>query len=129
MPSTCRRSAASSTTPQLHPAERTTTFYLLNPDPEDPYFRQYPGKFRAELNDRLSSPLYGLLFAVLPLVFLGQAESPRQSRAASATMAVIVTTASAHSRRLPAEPCRDKHARGMADVRRPARRRGRCRPF
>jgi lipopolysaccharide export system permease protein len=83
---------SSSTTPQLQPAERDTG-YLLNPDPEDPYFRRYPGKFRAELHSRLSSPLYGLLFAVLPLVFLGQAESPRQSRAASVTMAVIIMTA------------------------------------
>ncbi len=83
---------SSSTTPQLQPAERNTA-YLLNPDPEDRYFRKYPGKFRAELHDRLTSPLYGLLFAVLPLVFLGQAESPRQSRAASVTMAVVVTTA------------------------------------
>ena len=83
---------SSSTTPQLHPAARSTS-YLLNPNPDDPYFRKYPGKFRAELHDRLSSPLYGLLFAVLPLVFLGQSVSPRQSRAASATMAVIVTTA------------------------------------
>lgn len=82
---------STSTTPQLHPAERNT-LYLVNPDPEDPYFRKFPGKFRAELHDRLSSPLYGLLFAVLPLVFLGQAESPRQSRAASVTMAVVVTT-------------------------------------
>ncbi len=83
---------SSSTTPQLHPAERDT-LYLLNPDPEDRYFRQYPGKFRAELHNRLSSPLYGLLFAVLPLVFLGQAESPRRSRAASVTMAVVIMTA------------------------------------
>ncbi len=83
--------ASRSTTPQLRPAERSTG-YLLNPDPEDPYFRKFPGKFRAELHNRLSSPLYGLLFAVLPLVFLGQAESPRQSRAASVTMAVTVTT-------------------------------------
>ena len=82
---------SSSTTPQLHPSERGT-LYLLNPDPEDRFFRQYPGKFRAELHNRLSSPLYGLLFAVLPLVFLGQAESPRQSRAASVSMAVMITT-------------------------------------
>ena len=81
---------SSGTTPQLHPAERETT-YLLNPDPDDRYFRQFPGKFRAELHNRLTSPLYGLLFAVLPLAFLGQAESPRQSRAASVTMAVIIT--------------------------------------
>ncbi len=82
---------SSSTTPQLHPAERETG-YLFNPNPDDPYFRQYPGKFRAELHNRLSSPLYGLLFAVLPLVFLGQAESPRQSRAASVAMAVTIIT-------------------------------------
>lgn len=81
-----------STTPQLRPAERDTA-YLVNPDPEDAYFRKYPEKFRAELHNRLSSPLYALLFAVLPLVFLGQAESPRQSRAASVTMAVVITTA------------------------------------
>jgi lipopolysaccharide export system permease protein len=81
-----------STTPQLHPAERDTA-YLLNPNPDDSYFRKFPGKFRAELHNRLSSPLYGLLFAVLPLVFLGQAQSPRQSRAASVTMAVFITTA------------------------------------
>ena len=92
MPSTCPRSRTRSTTPQLHPAERDTA-YLLNPDPNDSYFRKYPGKFRAELHNRLSSPLYGLLFAVLPLVFLGQAESPRQSRAASVTMAVFITAA------------------------------------
>ncbi len=78
-------------TPQLHPAERDTG-YLFNPDPEDSYYRKYPGKYRSELHNRLSSPLYGLLFAVLPLVFLGQAASPRRSRAANVTMAVIITT-------------------------------------
>ena len=82
---------SSSTTPQLQPGERDTG-YLFNPDPDDPYYRKFPGKFRAELHNRLSSPLYGLLFAVLPLVFLGQAESPRQSRVASITMAVTIIT-------------------------------------
>ncbi len=81
-----------STTPQLRPAERDTA-YLFNPDPEDSYYRKYPGKFRSELHNRLSSPLYTLLFALLPLVFLGQAESPRHSRAASVTMAVLIAAA------------------------------------
>ena len=81
---------SSGTAPQLRPPEQST-LYLTNPDPEDRYFRQFPGKFRAELHNRLSAPLYALLFAVLPLVFLGQAESARQSRTANATMAVIVT--------------------------------------
>jgi lipopolysaccharide export system permease protein len=81
---------SSGAVPDLRPAERDTA-YLINPDPEDRIFRQFPEKFRAELHDRLSSPLYALLFAVLPLVFLGQAESTRQSRTASIATAVVAT--------------------------------------
>lgn len=79
------------TTPQLRPPEQTTA-YLLHPNPEDPYFRQFPGKYRAELHDRLSTPLYALLFAAVPLVFLGQAASSRRGRTAAVTMAVVATT-------------------------------------
>lgn len=71
----------------LRPRERPTT-YLLSPDPDDPYFRQFPGQFRTELHGRLATPLYGLVFAVLPLLFIGQAESPRESRAASIAMLI-----------------------------------------
>ena len=85
-------STSSGTIPDLRPAERDTA-YLINPDPEDRVFRQFPQKFRAELHDRLSSPLYTLLFAILPLLFLGQAESNRQSRTASIATCVIVTIA------------------------------------
>ena len=60
--------------PTLKPMERPTA-YLLNPDPDDPYFREFPGKFRAELHDRLTAPLYCFLFALVPLLFLGQAQS------------------------------------------------------
>lgn len=83
---------SSGSIPDLRPAERDTA-YLINPDPEDRVFRQYPQKFRAELHDRLSSPLYTLLFAMLPLLFLGQAESNRQSRTASIAACVIFTVA------------------------------------
>ncbi len=82
--------ASGGTTPQLRPPEQSTA-YLLSPDPEDSYFRQFPGKYRAELHNRLSAPLYALLFAVLPLVFLGQAQSARQGRTASVTIAVVIT--------------------------------------
>ncbi len=81
--------AASATTPTLKPVERPTT-YLLNPDPDDPYFRDSPGKFRAELISRLSTPLYCFVFALLPLLFLGQAESTRRGRGPSATAAVLL---------------------------------------
>ncbi len=80
---------AAAGTPTLKPMERPTR-YLVNPDPEDPYYRQFPGKFRAELNDRLTAPLYCYLFALVPLLFLGQAGSARQSRTASIASAVIL---------------------------------------
>ena len=73
-------------------ANERPTWYLLNPDPDDPYFRKFPGKFRAELHDRLTAPLYCFLFAIIPMLFLGQAASTRQSRTASIASAVVLTT-------------------------------------
>jgi lipopolysaccharide export system permease protein len=85
-------SAGNGQAPSLKPMERPTR-YLLNPDPEDPFFRQAPGQFRAEFHDRVTAPLYCFLFALVPLLFLGQAESARQSRTASITAAVVLVTA------------------------------------
>ena len=79
-------------TPVMKPNERPTE-YLLNPDPEDPYFRQFPEQFRAEFHDRVTAPLYCFLFALVPLLFLGQAQTTRQSRTASIASAVVLTTA------------------------------------
>lgn len=73
--------------PPLRPAERTTA-YLFNPDPADRYYQRFPGKFRAELHYRLTSPLNAIVFAILPLVFLGQAETTRQQRSATTILAV-----------------------------------------
>ncbi len=80
--------ASGGTTPALRPNERPTE-YLFNPDPEDPYFRQAPEQFAAELHDRLTAPLYCFLFALIPLLFLGQAQSSRQGRTAEIAAAVI----------------------------------------
>jgi len=65
--------------PSLKPAERDTA-YLFAPDPNDPEFQKRPGSFPAELHDRLSSPLYTLLFAILPVLALGQAQTTRHGR-------------------------------------------------
>ncbi|MEJ0097956.1 MAG: LptF/LptG family permease [Bauldia sp.] len=83
---------SSATVPTLLPIERPTA-YLLHPDPKDPYFIETPAKFRAELDDRVTAPLYCFLFALIPLLFLGQAQSTRQSRAATITSAVLLTVA------------------------------------
>lgn len=79
-------------TPVMKPNERPTE-YLFSPDPDDPYFRQFPEQFRSELHERLTAPLYCFLFALIPLLFLGQAESTRQGRVAAIASAVVLTTA------------------------------------
>ena len=84
--------SSTGTVPVLKPIERPTS-YLIHPDPEDPYFQQFPAKLRAELNDRITSPLYCFLFALIPLLFLGQAESTRQSRSASIAAAAFLAVA------------------------------------
>jgi lipopolysaccharide export system permease protein len=84
--------ASSGATPVMQPNQRPTE-YLFNPDPDDPYFRQFPEKFRAELHDRLTAPLYCFLFALVPLLFLGQAETTRQGRSASIAAAVVLVIA------------------------------------
>ena len=84
--------SSAAATPTLGPGEQETG-YLLHPDPQDKLLQQYPGKFVAELHDRITAPLYALLFAVVPLVFLAQAETTRQSRAVSLSSAVWVAVA------------------------------------
>ena len=79
--------ASRASVPAYKPSEQTTQ-YLLNPDPGDRYYQQYPGKFRSELLYRLTAPLNALLFAILPLVFLSQAETTRQQRSATTTIAI-----------------------------------------
>jgi len=72
-------------------AREQSVAYLLNPDPDDAYRRENPDRFRIEIHRRLSLPLYGLALAVLPLLFLGQAESNRQNRTPGIVAAVLVT--------------------------------------
>jgi lipopolysaccharide export system permease protein len=62
---------------------------LLDPDPNDPMYQQFPGQFRAELHERLTSPLYPFAFMSLAFAFLGAPRTTRQSRAVSMTSAII----------------------------------------
>ena len=74
--------AAQSSAPPFRPQERPTA-YLIHPNPNDRLYQQFPGKFRSELHYRLTAPFNAILFAILPLVFLGQAETTRQQRSAT----------------------------------------------
>lgn len=75
-------------TASYSPTERPTS-ELAHPDPNDPLYKRYPERFRSELHDRLSAPLYALVFALVPLAFLGQARTSRQGRGAAITASVL----------------------------------------
>lgn len=62
----------------LKPRER---YYgeLVYPEPNSVAYRTEPGKFRAELHERSSNPLYPIAFALIALAAVGQAHSTRQS--------------------------------------------------
>src|SRR6202012_4801843 len=53
---------------------------LMDPDENDPMYKQLPGQFRAELHDRFMSPIYPCTFAALTFAFLGAPRTTRQSR-------------------------------------------------
>ncbi len=75
----------------LRPRERTTRELLfLTRDNADSFAKQNFGRFRAELNERLSGPLYVLAFAMIAFAALGQARTTRQGRGAAIIAAILI---------------------------------------
>lgn len=62
----------------LRPRERYFD-ELANPG-DSPSFKSEPGKFRTELHERFSNPLYPIAFVLIALVTVGRAQSTRQNR-------------------------------------------------
>ncbi len=56
---------------------------LIFPDPNDQFYIEQPGQFRAELHDRLIAPLYPIAFVVIAFAYLGAPRTTRQSRTVS----------------------------------------------
>jgi lipopolysaccharide export system permease protein len=54
--------------------------FLLNPDPADPYFKEKPNDFRAELHRRLTDWFFPVTFALISLMMAGSAHSHRERR-------------------------------------------------
>jgi lipopolysaccharide export system permease protein len=78
----------------LRPRERPTLDLLrLTPANADAFARQYYGRFRAELHERLSAPLYVLAFAMIAFAALGQARTTRQGRSAAIMAAIGIVLA------------------------------------
>jgi lipopolysaccharide export system permease protein len=63
---------------------------LLNPDMNDKYYKENSGKFRSELHDRLSNPLYPILFVLIVGVHLGYPRTTREGRMQSLVTAFAV---------------------------------------
>jgi lipopolysaccharide export system permease protein len=53
---------------------------LLWPQANDPLLKSQAGQMRAELHDRLSAPLYPLIFVLVAYAYLGAPRTTRQSR-------------------------------------------------
>lgn len=66
---------------------------LFHPDPNDKFYRENQGKFRSELHDRLSSPLYPILFVLIVGVHLGYPRTTRDGRMQSLFAAFGVAAA------------------------------------
>jgi lipopolysaccharide export system permease protein len=65
---------------------------LLNPDPDDRLVKTRPGQLHAELHDRLTAPLYPLVFVTIAFAILGAPRTSRQSRAFSLALTIIGIT-------------------------------------
>jgi lipopolysaccharide export system permease protein len=71
------------------PRERSTA-ELLRLNYDDPYVKRAPGRFFAELNDRFTAPLYGIVAVLAAFLFLGQARTTRQGRGWAIIAAVLL---------------------------------------
>jgi lipopolysaccharide export system permease protein len=54
--------------------------FLINPDPNDAYFKDNPNDFRAELHRRLTDWFFPVTFALISLTMAGSAHSHRERR-------------------------------------------------
>ncbi len=74
---------------ELKPRERFWN-ELVHPAADSVLFKSNPGSFRAEIHERLVSPLYPLAFAFLIVAFVGQARSTRSSRMQSLVLTFLI---------------------------------------
>lgn len=74
------------------PRERST-WALLNQDQNEGYYKLQEGRFRAELHNRLSAPLYPIAFMLIAFAAIGEARTTRQGRAVSIQAAVLIVSA------------------------------------
>jgi lipopolysaccharide export system permease protein len=74
------------------PRERST-WSLINQDRNEPYYKLQEGRFRAELHNRLSAPLYPIAFMLIAFAAIGEARTTRQGRALAIQAAILIVSA------------------------------------
>jgi lipopolysaccharide export system permease protein len=65
--------------PDLKPRERYFG-EIVNPEPTSQSYKREPNRFTTELHERFSSALYPIVFALMGVAVIGQAQSTRQNR-------------------------------------------------
>ncbi|NJM34450.1 MAG: LPS export ABC transporter permease LptF [Rhodomicrobium sp.] len=66
---------------------------LLAPDTSDPFYKNNARRFEAELHDRLSNPLYPILFVLIAGVYLAYPRTTRDNRVQSLFAAFAIAAA------------------------------------
>lgn len=74
------------------PRERST-YELMNVDRNELYAQLQAGRFRAELHERFSAPLYALASLMIAFAALGGAKTTRQGRGTAIAAAVVAIVA------------------------------------
>ncbi len=69
------------------------TLALMKFDPHDPVDRPLAGEARAELFDRLTSPLYAFVAGLVAFAALGEARTTRQNRGLAILLAIVAFAA------------------------------------
>ena len=64
---------------------------LYAPPPDNGHFKRRPGSFWAELNDRLSNPLYPILFVLVTIAMLGFPRTTRENRMKNIITAITLS--------------------------------------
>jgi lipopolysaccharide export system permease protein len=76
----------------LKPRERYWS-ELVHPEANSANYKSSPGRFRAELHERSSNPLYPFVFVMIALAAVGQAHSTRQGAIKQVSTAFVIAAA------------------------------------
>ena len=75
---------------EIYKARERSTFYLMDPAPDDAAAQASAREVVAELHHRTTAPLYALTFAFVALAFLGRPRANRQDRSFAIAAVILI---------------------------------------